>query len=727
MKRNLLLVLLACLTATAVRADLIWYEGFNYADGSLTNNSAGVWINHNGNPDAAVSGGKLQNGSGAYSLAGDVHRDFCSDVCDYTNTPMVLYASFTVNSTNFPDADGGYFAHFYASSTTFQGRVFAVRQADSLANTWQLGVSAAGGTASAVFPADLATNVDYQVVIEWDPVSLFATTLWVNPVSAADPKVTSSDTVTPATVNAFGFRQATGFGNWYSTISNLVVATTFDEAATNVWNTNAVAPIIAYEPVSGTNFVGETALVSAVAAGQGLGSMVYEWYKNGAPFANPSGTSTNALVFASAVVADSGNYQLVATTPYGLSVTSQIVSLWVTNPPLPATITQQPTNTTVFFGQTATLRVGATGVQPISFQWFFADGTPVSGLNFSGEFTDTLMIADVRTNNGTTGGYYCDATNPFGTKHSATGIVSAVSIPLVTIAYLRTLVDPVFFLPTNTTAIWSARGIVTTHSRLTGGANTSFYFQDDTAGMGVFIAGGASLMPEAGDDITVTGPLSAFNGGLQFNLNANNASTFIVTNSQNNPLPAGTVLPLSFTNGVDFGGVSNVFARIVGSVVTFTNVYFAAAGNLFPGGNATDLITNLHGETFRLFRNSAMTNLTGLPIPSHAWTVSGVMGTFLQDPNNPNRSSGFEMFPTLYSDIVTNEPPAVEGAIVASGGDPTVTWLAQPYMSYSILAGVDVTGPYLPLVSGLTFNTTSGQYTDTNAASATRFYQILSP
>ena len=85
------------------------------------------------------------------------------------------------------------------------------------------------------------------------------------------------------------------------------------------------------------------------------------------------------------------------------------------------------------------------------------------------------------------------------------------------------------------------------------------------------------------------------------------------------------------------------------------------------------------------------------------------------------------MFPTLYSDIVTNEPPAVEGAIVASGGDPTVTWLAQPYLSYSILAGVDVTGPYLPLVSGLTFNTTSGHYTDTNAASASRFYQILSP
>ena len=69
MKRNLLLVLLACLTATAVRADLIWYEGFNYADGDLTNVSSGLWLNASGgSQDMLVSGNQLQVSASASTV-----------------------------------------------------------------------------------------------------------------------------------------------------------------------------------------------------------------------------------------------------------------------------------------------------------------------------------------------------------------------------------------------------------------------------------------------------------------------------------------------------------------------------------------------------------------------------------------------------------------------------------------------------------------------------------
>jgi len=733
MKKVLLPLLSSCLAIFSVHADLIWYEPFNYPDGPVTNSSGGIWVKHGGSgtsDDAIVRDNKLEVSTSGVGLSrqDDVIRPLCITDCAYTNTPTLLYASFTINFTNLPTPNGQYFAHFYVTNFIFQGRLWALtgnptgtsNVFSALPGTYRLGVSAVNSSSpSRILPFDLATNTTYQVVLGWDPVNLFAATVWVNPISEADLSVTSNDAVTPGAATAFGFRQATGFGG-FLTVSNLAVATTFQEAATPVWSANAVPPVIVYQPRSATNFGGTAALISAVAAGQGQGSLTYQWLKNGAFYSNPDG-NTNALTFPSSAASDSGQYQLIATTSHGLSATSAVANLWVTNPPVPPTITVQPTNREVTFGETATFHVAATGPGTISYQWN-RNGTPIPG-----ETNPLLTIPNVQTNNNTTGTYTCGVTNEFGGMLSSNAVLTAVPVPVVTIGYLRTLVDPVFYLPTNTTAFWSARGIVTTHSRLTGGANTSFYFQDDTAGMGVFIAGGASMMPAAGDDITVTGPISAFNGGLQFNLSASNPSTSIVTNSQNNSLPPGIVLPFSFTNGLDYGGLANVFAKFVGSVVTFTNVYFAGAGNLFAGGNATDIITNLHGERFRLFRNSAMTNLTGQAVPSHAWTVSGVMGTFLSNNTDPNRGGGFQLFPTRYADIVTTEPPAVSGASSLAGGQPTINWVAQPFMSYSILGAADVAGPYLPLVSGLTFNTTAGQFTDTNASPAARFYKIVSP
>jgi hypothetical protein len=370
------------------------------------------------------------------------------------------------------------------------------------------------------------------------------------------------------------------------------------------------------------------------------------------------------------------------------------------------------------------LRLAATGVQPISYQWFFTNGTPVSGPNFSGEFTDTLTITDVRTNNGTTGGYYCDVTNPFGTSRSATGIVSAVSAPVATIGQLRTMVDPVFFLPTNTTALWTVTGIITTHTNITSAANSSFYMQDETGGINVFY-GGSTARPAAGDSVTVTGPLGQFNSLLELNLTMNDPAHSIVTNSSGNLLPPGQVLPFSFTNGVGFGGVGESIRKFQGLVVTLTNVYFLNAGGTFGSGqNYT--VTNQAGETFAVRVDSRVFDIIGQPIPQSAWTVTGPMGFFL-NTGNANRSAGYQLLPTRYADIVTTEPPAALGGIVTSGNDPTLTWLAQPYMSYSILSAANVAGPYLPLMTGLTFNTTAGQFTDTNATPAARFYQIISP
>jgi len=477
----------------SVHADVIFTESFSYVNGSInvtgTNaNGSTNWFLHSGSSDAFVKNHKLENasssaGAGFQNRSGDVHRNFTT----FTNTQTVVYSSFTVTCTNLPPAVGTYFAHFYVNSSTFHGRVFS--QAGTLPNTWRLGIAGAAGTVNQIFPADLATNIDYQVVVAWDPATLFAATLYVNPLSSTDPSVTSGDAVTsPAASMGYAFRQASGAGNFFCTISNLAVATTFDEAATNVWSTNAVGPLMVYQPSSGTNFPGENVNLSGIAAGQGQGSMQYLWLKDGAGFVNPNGNS-NVLSFTPAAVSDSGNYQLVATTPYGLSVTSSVANLWVTNAPIAPIITQQPpTNTTVFFHQTVILHLSAVGPVPVTYQWNRNNSPLTDNANFSGSTSDTLTITDVLTNNGTAGTFRCDVTSPYGTTPSVNAVVAAIAPPANSIAFLRTLVDPVNFVATNSALRWQATGIVTSYTNLTTGDTSSYYIQDATGcGINIFL------------------------------------------------------------------------------------------------------------------------------------------------------------------------------------------------------------------------------------------------
>jgi hypothetical protein len=169
-------------------------------------------------------------------------------------------------------------------------------------------------------------------------------------------------------------------------------------------------------------------------------------------------------------------------------------------------------------------------------------------------------------------------------------------------------------------------------------------------------------------------------------------------------------------------------------VVTFTNVYFpqavaAAATNgtvLFAAGGVNVTITNNLGSTFVFRVDSRIGNIIGKPMPPFAWSVTGPMSFFLGS-TVANRSGGYELEPTRYADIVTTPPAAETGTILQAGGQSKVSWTAQPYLSYSILAATNVSGPYLPLATGLAFNTTAGQFTDTNAPSGSRFYKIASP
>jgi len=662
MKKVLLALLLPCLTIVSVRADLIWYEDFNYPDGPIISNAPPLWVRFSGSAspsDMLVKNHRLEVSAtgGTLSRQDDCYRRLCTTGgCSYTNGLQVLYASFTVNCTNLPNAAGSYFASFYGTSPGYFGRIWAMTTNTVVPNTWRLGISGNSGSVSKIYPVDLATNTEYQVVAQWDPVNLYAITLWVNPINSGDSSVTSSDTIAaPGLVNTFAFRQASSFGNAFFAITNLAVATTFDEAATNVWTTNAVASIIAIQPKGNSTFAYNTFSISAVAAGQGLGNMTYQWVLNGTQFLNNPLGNTNVWTFNAAQPGDSGDYQLIATTPYGLSATSAVATVVVTNSNIRPIIVQQPASNTVAYTHgTVTLTVAAIGPPTLGYTWYYKNATPITNENvtISGDGT-SLTITDIITNNA--GTYRCDVANGNGSTTGSNAVVVVTNPPVVTIGYLRTLVDTNFFLPTNTTAHWTSTGTVISKTNLTAVTSAKFFISDGTNGIAVFVGGSTTIRPQLGDSVTVTGPLGQYQSLLEFNLSASDPSHIVVTNSSGNPLPRSYVLPLSFTNGIGFGGVGAALQKYGGSLVTFTNVLLPGGGgaNTFPSG--TYAIRNAQGDSLIGYTHYTWTDIIGQPMPASAFAVTCLLDFYL-DSTATNRSSGYELDTTDPADFVTTPP-----------------------------------------------------------------------
>ena len=635
-----------------------------------------------------------------------------------------------------------------ANTGDFFGKVFALTGTNlCLPGCFRLGVSASASTPNQVFPVDLATNTYYQVVVEYDAtLAGLDATLWVNPIGAGDTSVITGDTVTASlqgkTLQAFAFRQGATFGNFFCSITNLATATTFSEAATAVWPTTPVAPTVVYQPQGISSFVGVSNALSLVANGQSVASLTYQWRTNGVNIANPLG-NTNFFSFPSPQTTDSATYDCVVSNPNsGLSVTSSPAVVSFTVNPVPPTITMNPSNTTVYVDQTATLTVAATGAGPITYQWNYNGGPIINATSAS------LSIPLVESANGTTGGYECDVINQYGTSHSKTGIVSVITAPVTNIGYLRTLVDGTFFLPTNTTAYWTTTGTVISRTNMTTDANDECFIEDGTGGISVFVGGGQTFRPNIGDSVTVTGPLGQFDSLLEFELSATDPSTKFVINGSGNPLPAGPVLPLNFTNSVAYGGISNAIRLYQGMRVTFTNVYFPAADGVATfAGNSSYTMSNANGATLTLFVYSGFTNLIGTVIPPFCYTISGPMSFFLT-ATAADRSSGFQFEPSDPAlDFITTPSSPVTVSESYANGTNVLSWTAVPYnYSYTVLASSSVSGPYtpltagivrppvsavnapnLPVASGLIFPTSAASVTDTNATGAKKFYRVVSP
>jgi hypothetical protein len=285
-------------------------------------------------------------------------------------------------------------------------------------------------------------------------------------------------------------------------------------------------------------------------------------------------------------------------------------------------------------------------------------------------------------------------------------------------------VNPTTYVAANTTTLFTITGVITTFTNLTSGNTASYYIQDSTGGLNLFVTSGSTFRPEAGDVVTATGTLSVYDDNLEIDVNYASAvaTATIVTNSSGiaitNALPAPILLPFGYAAA----NPTTTFTDIEGSRVILTNAYFETPGVDFVAGT-TYTVSNNAGLTYTVFLSAQDTNLNTTLVPAFAWSIAAPL---IQD------DAVYELELTDPSEIVSAPPSAVtvSASSTESGGTNAVTlhFAAVPYdYTYSVLASTNVAGPYTPVASGLIFTNASASYTAPGSTNMTEFYEIVSP
>jgi|GEM_PF-626706 len=712
-----------------ITPDLI-VDDFSYPNGNITN--SGYWFRHSGTSGDSLVTNIVTDGvsNGMYVVSqkrtDDVHR--------FLSVPQSsgqVYASFTINMKTLPaNAGGTYFAHFCDTNLTsgFFARVFAMTT-NAFPGTYRLGIAneqgdstgAAGTGPFYTFDLDLATNIPYEVVVMYD-IDNNGAQLWVNPASQSDsstPVTFDTGTFHPTPtgpISTFDFRQANGEGISY--IDTLRVATSFADVATNA----PAVPIIGLQPQPYTNFAGNSATLEVAASGIGL---TYDWQLNGTSLGAPSQPT---LELGNLTAVQSGSYTVVVSSSAG-ATTSAVAYVNINGTPTAPFFTHQPQGVTNSIGGTAILSAAAEGTGPLNYQWQVDHGAgpqPLSdGGEFSGSTTPRLVISGLTLPD--SGTYTVVATGGAGSTTSDPAIVFVTPPKAVSIAFLRSLEDPVTTQPSDTTTIYQVTGTITTATNTTSGNTASYYVQDATGGIDVFITGNSNFRPAQGEILTAAGVLASFNGELELDIvDGNPAEPYgVLTNSDHlpivTPLPRPVVLPLDFLTPAH---VPYLISNLDGSLAMATNLTLSnwpAAPTFADSGAYT--YTNGQGSIV-LHVSTQPTNFLGTNVPPFLYSLTGPFIT-----NSSLKTWQIEM--TSFSQLVTNPPPAVSISPAGSAANPILTWNATPYSyAYTVLGSTNVTGPYNPVGGGpissaMVFTNGTGSFNGSNAG--TIFYQVVSP
>ncbi len=461
------------------------------------------------------------------------------------------------------------------------------------------------------------------------------------------------------------------------------------------------APVFTVQPISQTNVVGTTIILTATNVG--TVPLHYQWqygtnlvtWKNLVNGGLISGATTNTLSITNAQTTNSGFYQLAVTNIAG-AVTSSIVTLLITNAP-PA-ISTQPTNQTVVVGSNVTMAVIATGTPPLHYQWLLNGTNLVNethGGHISGATTSTLKIDNAAITN--SGNYTVIITNLGGSVTSSNAFLTVTEAPVITdqptnraVAVGSTATLAVKAVGTPSLSFqWQFNGTdLVTWTNLVNGGQIS-----GATNAGLFISN-AQLTNGSNYRVIITNRFGSATSSIVV-LTVTNIPTAVIRPPTNQTVAVGSTVtnvviaagtgPLSYqwqTNGTDLVDGGNISGALT-NVLILRNVQTNDSGAYSvtitgPGGsvttNAVLTVTNVPPTIVTQPTNQLVvlgttaTNVVianGTPPLSYQWQVNG---TNLVDGGN---ISGATTNVLILSNMQTNNNGGYSVTITGPGGSVT--------------------------------------------------------
>ncbi len=192
----------------------------------------------------------------------------------------------------------------------------------------------------------------------------------------------------------------TNVGNYSCVVNNSVGATNSVMATLTVISN----PVIILQPTNVTVFAGQPATFSVAAMGPQ--PLYYQW-QFGVNSTNIVGATNATLNLINVQPTNGGVYAVTVNNAYGAIVSSNALLTVLVVPPF---ITTQPTNQTVYAGDTARFTVVAGGTSPLNYQWSF------NATNLVGATNPALIITNAQP--GQSGNYALLVTNAYGSTNS---------------------------------------------------------------------------------------------------------------------------------------------------------------------------------------------------------------------------------------------------------------------------------------------------------------------
>ncbi len=195
-------------------------------------------------------------------------------------------------------------------------------------------------------------------------------------------------------------------GNYSCAVSNSA-GTTNSVMATLTVISN---PVINLQPTNVTVDAGQPATFSVTASGPS--PLYYQW-QSGVNGTNIIGATNATLNLVNVQPSDGGVYVVTINSAYGAIVSSNALLTVLVVPPF---ITTQPTNQTVFAGDTTRFAVVAGGTSPLTYHWYF------NVTNLIGATNAALTITNAQIDQ--LGNYSVLVTNAYGSTNSVTAVLT---------------------------------------------------------------------------------------------------------------------------------------------------------------------------------------------------------------------------------------------------------------------------------------------------------------